>query len=312
MAAVTSALPLTGAENLRQITLEGQPPPEPGQEIVADYRVVSSEYFRAMGIPQVAGEPLSPATDASPPVLLINSTMATSLWPNQTAIGRRLKLTAYNQDSPWFTVWGVVGDTKHTALDSALRPQVYVHHTVDPSQQMVVVVRTVGDPLGFAAVARAAVQELDRDQPIGKLRTMKAVVDESVSSRRFTMFLAGTFAALALALSLVGLYAVVSFSVAERTREMGVRIALGASPRNLLAMVMAEGLTLAAAGVALGLLAAFGMTSFMRALLFGVAAHDAATFVLVPLVLFAAAAAGCIVPARRAMRVDPMMTLRAE
>jgi putative ABC transport system permease protein len=310
--AVTSALPLTGAENIRQITIDGQPPPDPGQEIVADYRVVSPEYFRTMGIPQVSGEQLAESADPSAPVLLINSTMATSFWPNQSAIGKRLKLTAYNQNSPWFTVVGVVGDTRHTALDSALRPQVYVQHTTDPLAQMVVVMRTTGDPLGFAAVARAAVQELDRNQPIGKLRTMKAVVDESVSSRRFTMFLAGTFAGLALALSLVGLYAVVSFSVAERTREMGVRLALGASPRNLLTLVMAEGLTLAAAGVVLGLVAAFGMTSFMRALLFGVAAHDATTFVLVPLLLFAAAAVGCIVPARRAMRVDPMVTLRAE
>jgi len=309
---VTSALPLTGPENLRQITIEGQPPPVPGQDIVADYRVVSSDYFRTMGIPQVSGDRLIGPADSSAPVLLINSTMATSFWPNQTAIGRRLKLTAYNQDSPWFTVIGVVGDTKHTALDSALRPQVYVHHRTDPATQMVVVMRTTGEPTGFAAVARAAVQEIDPNQAIGKLRTMKAVVDESVSSRRFTMFLAGTFAALALALSLVGLYAVVSFSVAERTREMGVRLALGASPRNLLTLVMTEGLSLAAAGVALGLAAAFGMTRFMQTLLYGVAAHDATTFALVPLVLFAAATAGCIVPARRAMRVDPMVTLRSE
>ena len=309
---VTSALPLTGSENLRQITIEGQPPPVPGRTsspTTASCRRTTSGRWGSRRCPAIA---LTEPAAGSAPVLLINSTMATSFWPNQTAIGRRLKLTAYNQNSPWFTVVGVVGDTKHTALDSALRPQVYVHHRADPPSQMVVVMRTNGDPLGFAAVARAAVQEIDRNQPIGRLRTMKAVVDESVSSRRFTMFLAGTFAALALALSLVGLYAVVSFSVAERTREMGVRIALGASPTNLLTLVMTEGLSLAAAGVVLGLVAAFGMTRFMQTLLFGVEAHDATTFTVVPLLLFAAAAVGCVVPARRAMRVDPMVTLRAE
>src|SRR5262249_12493687 len=161
----------------RQITLQGQPPPEPGQEIIADYRAVSPDYFRAMGIPLVSGDLLSDAVDGSAPALLINTTMATRFWPNQTAIGRRLKLTAYDQDSPWFIVVGVVGDTRHTALDSALRPQVYVNCQADPSSAMVVVMRTSGDPTGFAAVARAAVQELDRNQPVGKVRTMKAIVD---------------------------------------------------------------------------------------------------------------------------------------
>ena len=177
---------------------------------------------------------------------------------------------------------------------------------------MVVVLRASGDPLGYAAVARAAVMEADRDQPVGRIRPMKSVVAESVANRRFTMAVVGTFAVLAFALSLVGLYAVVSQSVAERTREMGVRLALGASPMALLRLILGEGLSLAGMGVACGLVTAFLMTRFMSAMLFGVAPHDALTFVVVPLLLFGAAAAGCLVPARRAMRVDPIVALRAE
>jgi putative ABC transport system permease protein len=205
-----------------------------------------------------------------------------------------------------------VGDTRHTGLDSSLRPQVYVEQRADPSPQMVVVLRASGDPLGYAAAARGAVLEADRDQPVGRIRTMKAVVGQSVSSRRFTVALVGTFAVLAFVLSLVGLYAVVSHSVAERTSEMGLRVALGASPAALLRLVMSEGLTLAGAGVAFGLIGAFLMTRFMAAMLFGVAPHDTLTFVVVPLLLLTAAAAGCLVPARRAMRVDPIVALRTD
>jgi putative ABC transport system permease protein len=312
-AAVTSGLPLTGPENLRQITVEGRPRPEPGSETIADYRVITPEYFRIMGMPLLSGElwRSTPMPDAAP-TLLVNATMAATLWPGENPIGKHLKLTSFDQPGPWFTVIGVVGDTRQTGLDSSLRPQVYVHQRTDPYQQMVVVLRTGGDPLGFAAVARAAVLELDRDQPVGRIRTMKSVVDESVANRRFTMCLVATFAVLALGLSLLGLYAVVSYSVAERTREMGVRLALGASPHSLLRLVLTEGLTLAAGGVAAGLAASFVLTRSMQSLLFGIAAHDATTFIVVPLLLLTASALGCLAPARRAMRVDPMVTLRTE
>ena len=311
--AVTSSLPLSGLENLRQITVEGRPRPLPGQEIIADYRVVTAPYFKVMGVPLVAGQLLPETSSGDPPTaVLINSTMAASVWRGEDPVGRRIKLTSYDQAGSWFTVAGVVGDTRHTGLDSSLRPQVYVEQRVDPAQQMVVVLRATGDPLGYATVARAAVLEADRDQPVGQIRTMKAVVTESVSNRRFTMALVATFAILAFGLSLVGLYAVVSHSVAERSREMGVRLALGASPFALLRLVLSEGLVLAGMGVAIGLFGALLMTRFMSAMLFGVTPHDALTFVTVPLLLFCAAALGCLVPARRAMRVDPIVALRAE
>ena len=232
--AVASGIPLAGLENLRQVTIEGQPKPNPGQEIITDYRVVTPDYFAVMGIPHIAGATLPESYSAdAPPVLLVNSMMASLAWPGQNPVGRKLKLTNYDQDAPWYTVIGVVGDTRHTGLDSTLRPQVYVQHRADPSQQMVIVLRTSGEPTAFASIARSAVLEGDRNQPAGRIRTMRTVVAESVANRRFTMTLVGTFAFLALTLSLVGLYAVVSHSVAERTREMGVRLALGASPRSL-------------------------------------------------------------------------------
>jgi len=311
--AATSSVPLAGTENLRQVTVEGRPRPEPGKEIIADFRVVTPRYFRTMGIPHVSGDelPLQPGPE-SPPVLVINSMMADTVFSGENPLGRRLKLTSYDQTAPWYTVAGVVGDTRHTALDSAVRPQVYVHQSIEPSLQMIVVLRTRDDPAGYAPVARAAVHELDANQPAGRIRTMRAVVSDAVARQRFTMFLAGVFAALALVLSLVGLYAVVSYSVAERTHEIGLRCALGATPRSLLGLVLSDGLKLVGVGVALGLTAAFVLARFLETQLFGVTAHDPGTFIAVPLLLFSAAVVGCLIPARRATRIDPMTALRTQ
>jgi putative ABC transport system permease protein len=272
---------------------------------------VTADYFKAMGIPHLGGDPL-PARPGleSPRVLLVNSMMVETVFAGESPVGRRLKLTAYDQDSPWYTVAGVVGDTRHSGLDVAVRPQVYVHHMVEPALQMVVVLRTRDDPSGYAAVARAAVHELDQNQPAGRIRTMASVVSDAVSRQRFTMVLAGLFAVLALVLSLVGLFGVVSYTVAERTHELAVRFALGATPRTLLSLVLSDGLKLVGVGVALGLAAAFAMSRLLETQLFGVTAHDPITFASVPFLLIGAAIAGCLIPARRATRIDPMTALR--
>jgi len=308
-AGATSSLPLAGRETLQPVTVEGRPRPRPGSEIVADYRVVMPGYFDALGIPQIEGRIPSEGWAAQ---VVINETMAKAYWPGESPIGRRLKLTNYDRDGDWLTIAAVVRDTRHAALDGALRPQVYVHYRRDPSHEMWVVLRTAGDPVGIAAAARAAVLEIDATQPIARTLTMPDVVAASLSDRRFSMTLVGIFAALALTLSVVGLYAVVSYSVAERIHEMGLRLALGAQPANLLAMVLGEGLRLVTAGLALGIAGALGVTRFLDTLLFGVHARDVTTFAGVVVVLSAAALLGCLVPAMRAMRVDPMVALRAE
>lgn len=310
-AGATSSLPLAGRETLQPITVEGRPRPRPGFEIVADYRVVTPGYFDALGIERIAGEGL-PRDPPTAPTVIINETMARAHWPGENPVGRRIKLTNYDREGPWYTIVGVVRDTRNAALDSALRPQVYVHYRRNPTHQMWVVVRTSGDPTALTASARGAVLEIDANQPVARVRSMPDVVAESVSDRRFSMMLVGIFAGLALTLSVVGLYAVVSYSVAERFHEMGVRLALGAQPSRLLTMVLGEGLRLVIAGLILGLVASMAVTRFLDTLLFGVHARDVTTFAGVVVVLSLAAMLGCLVPALRAMRVDPMVALRAE
>jgi predicted permease len=309
-AGLTSGVPLSGSENLLPVTAEGQPRPQPGHEIISDYRVITAGYFEALGIPLLEGDSIQPSTGASR--VWINQTMARSGWPGRSAVGHRLKLTNYDREGVWYTVAGVVGDTRYTGLDRALRPQVYVHFGQDPKEQMAVVLRSYGDPTLLVNSARQAVQALDPNQPIARVRTMQQIVTTSVANRRFQMALIGVFAILAVALAVVGLYAVVSYSVAERIHEMGLRLALGARPANLVSLVLREGLRLVVLGIAVGVGAALLLTRFLEALLFGVDARDTITFVVAPAILLAAALLGCLAPARRAMRVDPAVALRAE
>ena len=309
-AGLTSGVPLSGSENLLPVTPEGQPRPQPGREIISDYRVITAGYFEALGIPLLEGDSIEPSPGV--PRVWVNQTMARVAWPGRSAIGRRVKLTNYDRDGVWYTVAGVVGDTRYTGLDRALRPQVYVHFSQDPREQMAIVLRSYGDPTLLVNSARQTVQALDPNQPIARVRTMQQIMTTSVASRRFQMMLIGIFAALAVTLAVVGLYAVVSYSVGERIHEMGLRLALGARPANLVGLVLREGLQLVAIGIAVGVAAAFVLTRFLETLLFGVDARDTTTFIVAPAILFAAALLGCLAPARRAMRVDPAVALRAE
>jgi putative ABC transport system permease protein len=309
-AGLTSGVPLSGSENLLPVTVEGQPRPQPGHEIISDYRVITAGYFETLGIPLLEGDSIRPSPDA--PRVWINQTMARSGWPDRPAVGHRLKLTNYDREGVWHTVAGVVGDTRYTGLDRGLRPQVYVHFAQDPKEQMAVVLRSYGDPTLLVTSARQAVQALDPNQPIARVRTMQQIVTTSVANRRFQMVLIGVFAVIAVTLAVVGLYAVVSYSVAERVHEMGLRLALGARPANLVRLVLGEGLRLVVVGIAVGVAAALLLTRFLEALLFGVDARDTITFVVAPAILLAAALLGCLAPAWRAMRVDPAVALRAD
>jgi putative ABC transport system permease protein len=312
-AGITSGVPLSGRESLSAVTIAGRPAPEPGLELIAEYRVVTPGYFRVFGIPLREGQPFRDSpTSGSPPVVIISETLARAAWPDGNAVGKKLKLASYWQDAPLYDVTGIVGDTRHSGLDISLRPQVYVHHAADPKEQMGIVLRTSGDPSLLVAPARAVVQSLDPNQPVARVRTMEQILSTSIATRRFHMFLVGIFAVVAATLAVVGLYAVISYSVAERVHEMGLRLALGARPSDLLALVLREGLMLVAAGAGIGIMVALVLTRFLETLLFGVHARDVSTFIIAPALLFAAGILGCLAPARRAMRTDPAVALRAE
>jgi len=312
-AGITSSVPLSARESLVPVTIEGNPAPQPGLELIAEYRVVTPGYFQVFGIPLREGAPL-PETPAPnhPPLVVINETLARAGWPGTNPIGRRVKLASYWQDAPWYTIAGVSGDTRNAGLDAPLRPQVYVHHVSDAKEQMAIVLRSAGDPALLTAPARGVVQSIDPNQPVARVRTMDEIMTTAIANRRFHMFLVGIFAALAVTLAVVGLYAVVSFSVAERIHEMGLRLALGAQPANLLTLVLRDGLKLVAVGAGAGIAVALLLTRFLETLLFGVHARDLATFVIAPALLFAAGILGCIAPARRAMRTDPAIALRSD
>jgi len=214
--------------------------------------------------------------------------------------------------SPWVEVVGIVGDVRHRGLDVDTRPEMFFPHTQTPSRQMTLVVRAAGDPEALAAPLRERVRAIDRDQPVGNVKTMEQWVSESVASQRFTAALLGVFAAAAAGLAALGLYGVVSYSVAQRTHEIGLRVALGARPRDVLRLVIGQGMALTLVGVGVGVAASLALTRVISGLLFGVGATDPGIFVAVPLLLASVALLACYLPARRAAKVDPMVALRYE
>ena len=240
--------------------------------------------------------------------------MANYLWPDQDPLGKRISFN--NQAGPWYSVVGVVGDIKHQALDAETGLEVYLSYPQTPFQAagstLMLVARTEGDPLGFAGAVRSQVQAIDRDQPVYNIATMDQRISRSVVQRRFNMLLLIIFAGVALALATVGIYGVVSYSVSQQTREIGIRMALGAERRDVLKLVIGQGLMYTLIGVALGVAGAFGLTRLMTGLLYGVTATDPLTFVCVSVLLVIAALLACYLPARRATNVDPMEALRYE
>jgi putative ABC transport system permease protein len=312
---LVTRLPLLAALNnvTSFLTIEGRPVPA-GQRPEIDFRRASTGYFQAMGIPLLSGrlvreEDVTKNTGA----VLINEAMAKRFWPGEDPIGKRISTaTGTGQNTRWQTIVGVVGNVRHLGLDIEPRPEIYYHTNTLPPFGPVLVIRTTSDPKNLIAAARTKVRELDRDLPISNINTMEQLVAQSVAQRRFGMLLLGIFAALALALAGIGIYGVMSYTVAERTPEIGIRMALGASRRDVLRMVIGQGMALSVAGIALGLAAAVALTRLMASWLFGVSATDPLTFATIALLLAAVALAACYLPARRATRVDPMVALRDE
>jgi putative ABC transport system permease protein len=314
-AACTTAAPLAWKGGGSGISAEGRQTPATGNSVL--HRQVSPDYFQTMGIPLHKGRPFNEHDGPeSMPVAIINETMARQFWPNENnVLGKRFKLGFHDSLNPWITVVGIVGDVKEKGLDAPAPGEMYL-----PYQQISyfsfapnnLVIRTVGDPLNLVAAVRQAVWAVDRDQPVSNVRTMEEILAGEVTQRRLGMSLLVAFAALALLLASLGIYGVLSHAVTQRMPEIGMRMALGARPRDVLRMVLNDGMRLALLGLMIGLTASFALTRMMSNLLFGVSATDLLTFGTVSLLLISVSLIACYIPARRATKVDPLRALRHE
>jgi predicted permease len=314
-AGLTSALPLTWDGGTNGFILEGVAP-RPDVTWDANNRVVSPGYFEAMRIPLRCGRLLqeSDGPDA-PPVAVINETMARKFWPNQDALGKRFKFGDPGDKTPWLSIVGIVGDVRQMRLNEPPRQEMYFPYWQAKDNWMVprdLAIRTSGDPLGLAGALRQAVWSVDKDQPVSNVMTLNDLLDQEVAQRRVQAALLGGFAALALILACIGIYGVLSYLVTQRTREIGVRVALGASASDVFRTVAGQGMTLAGIGIAAGLAGALALARLLGSLLFGVSAGDPLTYAGAVAVFGMVALLACYFPARRAARVDPMVTLRYE
>ncbi|HMD96446.1 MAG TPA: ABC transporter permease [Terriglobia bacterium] len=309
-AAAVMTLPMTGGMTGGKLEIEGRPKPEDWQATLVQYNTSTPGFFRAMGIPVVRGRDFDERdTAAALPVAVINHTLARQFFPHEDPIGHRFK---DEYDGHWRTIVGVVGSYKSQQPMKPPMPGVYRPHAQSPASVMWVALRTTGDPAKLAAIVRGQVQTLDRDVPILKLRTMRQVVSDSVSqSRLMTAFLAG-FAGFALVLAAIGIYGITAYSVTQRLHEIGIRVALGASRRDVFELVVSRGALLAGAGVAVGIPAALAITRFIGSLLYGVSPRDVTVFISIPAVLVLVTLAASYIPGRRAAKVDPMVALRYE
>jgi len=308
-----TSLPLSQAYAWTPITVEGRTP-LPGEKFLnADERVVGGHYFEAMGIPLRRGRLFNEQDDASKPrVVLVDEYMAEQVWSGQDPIGKRIHIVELKSDDPWQTVVGVVGRVKQDTLDSDPRIAFYLPQTQYPTRAMTVALRSGNDPSGVLSAVKNELRKLDADLPMYYVRTMQQRVDESLARRRFSMLLLAVFAGVALALATIGIYGVMAYLVNQGTREIGIRVALGATRRNIVSLVVRQGMALALSGVAIGLAGAVMLTRLIRSLLFGVEATDPVTFVGIALLLGLVALLASYIPARRASRVDPLVALRYE
>jgi putative ABC transport system permease protein len=303
-------LPVSGSSTSSTFKIEGRPAPPLGKEPLADYRVVTTQFFDALGIPLYKGRGFTEQdTLESPRVIIINETLARRYFAGEDPVGKRLSFS--KEDKPWEVV-GVAGNITEDELEDAKRPGVYVPYLQDPWWTMSLAIRTDGDPLQLTAAAQQEIRAVDKDQPVYNVRTMGQVVNERIAPKRVAMFMLGTFALIALVLASVGLYAVISYSVAQRTHEIGIRMALGAQGRDILRMVVGHGLVLTVVGLGLGLAGAFFMTRAMSQILYGVTPTDPLTYAGISFLLALIAFLATFIPARRATRVDPMIALRYE
>ena len=314
-ASAVTPLPLSGDRYSLSFETEGRPVAKKDQPS-GDFFNIGLGYFQAMGIPLIKGRDFNESDQhRSTPVIIVTETFVRQHFPNEDPIGRRIKpgISSYEgEKSTMREIVGVVGDVKNVSLSREPRPTFYVPQTQVPFNQMTIVVRTTSDPHSVISAVTKEVGALDKDLPLFSVKTMDEYLAASIAAPRFNTTLLSIFAAVALVLTIVGLYGVMSYSVAQRTNEIGIRMALGAQTGDVLSLVVGQGLKLVLVGLTIGLASAFGLTHLVASLLFGVTAKDPLTFVAVAVLLGLVALLACYLPARRAARVDPMEALRCE
>jgi predicted permease len=313
-AGLVDYLPLSGSNAGSGFFPEDRPVPRPGEAPIVWTRWMSEGYFRAMSIPLLAGRQFD-ASDSPPalPVAIVNRTLARRYWPGGDPIGKHFSLSAPGQNVPVFTVVGVAGDVRHTNLVQEPDAELFLYYRqIVPARVTVVVHARQSDPGILAGPLRQALAAADKDLPMSRILSMEEILSDSISSRRLTMLLLGIFAAVALLLAAVGIYGVISYSVAQRKHEIGIRMALGAPRERVLWMVTGEAMLLAVTGELAGLAGTFALRRLIDSQLYGMTTMDPEIFITVPLVLAAVAFVAAFIPARRAMQVDPLIALRHE
>jgi len=322
--AAVSWLPLTvGSARTQPIVIENHPPASSGDPLTATFQGITPDYFRTLGLPLLAGRPFTESdVFEAPAVVIINETMAKRYFPNENPVGQHLAMGGRtpgqivgpnpNARSPWSEIVGVVADMKKLNLSAETVPEYYASYWQFPMQTPVIVVRTAADPANIAAAIRGEVKAVNKNLPAPVIRTMDEILADSVAQPRFHTLLVSLFGAVALVLAALGIYGVISYSVTQRTHEIGIRLALGAQGADILRLIVGQGMTLVAAGLLSGLAVASALTRVMSGLLYGVSATDPATFAGTCLLLVGVALLACYIPARKAAKVDPMIALRHE
>jgi predicted permease len=316
-AAVIHPLPLSGDSNANTFLIAGRPALRPEDKPISNHRTISPDYFRALQITLSRGRPFDERDNQhAPPVIIVNETFARRYFAGTEALGQRIIIEGERGDNgqpPPREIIGIVGDVRHESLDTESGPEYYVPYTQAPEAFMSLVVRSSADnPGSLAASLREAIKQTDKDQYVAAIQPMTKLIAESVARRRFNTLLTGLFAVVALLLASVGIFGVLNYSVAQRTQEIGLRVALGAQTRDVLRLVLGPGVRLILFGLALGLAASLALTRVLAGMLFGVTPTDPLTFVAVSLLLASVALLACYIPARRATKVDPMIALRYE
>jgi putative ABC transport system permease protein len=308
-AAVINSPPLSGRRNISVFPIEGRPEAKGiGDAVLADFRQISPDYFKMMGIPLLQGRAFTDRdVQNAPRVAIISQSFVARYAAGEDLLGKRVRI-----DDDFHTVVGIASDVRQSGLDEEAAPHIYIPYLQYSPSRAGILVRTIGDPLTMVGSVRSAIQDVDRDQPIYNVSTMTAMISTAVAPRRLNLVLLGGFALVALTLAAVGIYGVMANLVTQRTGEIGLRMALGAQPRDVLRLFVLRGLRLASLGVAIGLGASLALARLMATLLYGVSASDPVTFAVITVMLLSVALLACFVPARRASKVDPMVALRYE